>query len=165
MECSEVEVTEDGSIIRLEMGSMADFGICPRCNRTGRRVHSRYTRTLADLPWAGSPVQIRIRARRFFCDGSECERTIFTERLTVAEPWARRTRRLGAVLGRIGVVVGGSSGSRLCKVLGMPCGVDTLLNLVRRLPFPAPKELRVIGIDDWAQKKEGTKLRDHCCRS
>lgn len=164
VECSAVEIAEDGSIIRLEMGSVAGFGICPRCNHTSRRVHSRYTRTLADLPWAGIPVQIRIKVRRFFCDGSECEQTIFSERLTVAGPWARRTRRLGTILGRIGVVVGASSGSKLCKILGMPCGIDTLLNLVRRLPLPAPKDLRVIGIDDWAYKKGqsyGTIVVDH----
>lgn len=83
VECSAVEIAEDGSIMRLETGSVTDFGICPRCNHICRRVHCRSTRTLADLPWAGIPVQIRIRARRFYCDRSECEQTIFTERLPV----------------------------------------------------------------------------------
>ena len=26
---------------------------CPLCERPSRRVHGRYTRTLADLPWCG----------------------------------------------------------------------------------------------------------------
>ncbi|MDP9352879.1 MAG: transposase family protein [Chloroflexota bacterium] len=33
-----------------------------------RRPHSVYTRTLADLPWGGVPVRLRVRTRKFFCD-------------------------------------------------------------------------------------------------
>ncbi len=55
---------------------------CPLCGEPADRVHSRYTRTLADLPWAGVAVCLRIRARRFFCDNPTCPRTIFAERLT-----------------------------------------------------------------------------------
>lgn len=44
------------------------------------RVHSRYGRTLADLPWAGLPVRIRLQVRKFFCVGSSCPRRIFTVR-------------------------------------------------------------------------------------
>lgn len=40
---------------------------CPDCGATTERVHSRYTRTLEDLPWHGSTVQIRLQTRRFFC--------------------------------------------------------------------------------------------------
>ncbi len=42
---------------------------------------SRYWRTIADQPWAGRPVAIRLRVRRFFCLNRRCPRRIFTERL------------------------------------------------------------------------------------
>jgi len=38
---------------------------CPRCGVASRRVHSRYLRKLADLPWEGVAVTIRLRARSF----------------------------------------------------------------------------------------------------
>jgi transposase len=63
------------------------------------RVHSRYARTLADLPWGAYAVHGQLRVRKFFCDNPACPRHIFTERLpTVAAPWARRTRRLAQLL-------------------------------------------------------------------
>src|SRR5947209_2321869 len=54
---------------------------CPACARMAARVHSRYDRTVADLPWNTVRVRLRIRSRRFFCDQPACSRSIFTERL------------------------------------------------------------------------------------
>src|ERR1019366_5729316 len=42
---------------------------CPGCTCPSYRIHSYYERRLADLPWDGIPVEIRLRTRRFFCDG------------------------------------------------------------------------------------------------
>src|SRR5919199_40330 len=53
---------------------------CPDCQHPSRRVHSRYTRTLADLPWSGVAVRLRLHTRRFFCSSLACARRIFTER-------------------------------------------------------------------------------------
>jgi transposase len=39
--------------------------ICPVCGQASSRVHSRYTRTLADLPWSGRTVQLHVQVRRF----------------------------------------------------------------------------------------------------
>ena len=43
---------------------------CPLCERRAGRVHSRYERTLADLPWGEHTVAIRLRVRRLFCDNA-----------------------------------------------------------------------------------------------
>ena len=68
---------------------------CPLCATPARRIHSRYTRTLADLPWADYRVRLQLRVRKWFCRNRHCRRRIFTERLpAVAAPWARRTLRL-----------------------------------------------------------------------
>ena len=45
---------------------------CPDCRASSSRVHSRYERRLADLPWQGRPVAVRLRARRFFCAEPAC---------------------------------------------------------------------------------------------
>jgi hypothetical protein len=60
-------------------------------------------RVLADLPWMGWAMRLRLHTRRFFCDNSECERQIFAERLpNVVAHYARRTLRLTDVLTVIG---------------------------------------------------------------
>jgi hypothetical protein len=71
---------------------------CPLCHRGSTRIHSRYERAVADLPWMGCAVHLELHVRRFFCSHSECARQIFTERLpSVVEPYARRTTRLSDV--------------------------------------------------------------------
>ncbi|WP_283809558.1 transposase family protein [Bradyrhizobium manausense] len=39
--------------------------LCPCCGYQMDRVHSHYVRRLADLPWQGRVVEIRLHARRF----------------------------------------------------------------------------------------------------
>lgn len=78
---------------------------CPFCQCGSARVHSRYVRQVADLPWMGCAVRLGLHVRRFCCSNLECARQIFTERLpTVVAPYARRTTRLTDVLTLIGFV-------------------------------------------------------------
>ncbi len=127
---------------------------CPLCGGLSGRVHSHYTRTLADLPWQGRVAAVQVRARRFRCASTGCPRRIFTERLPeVACPRARRTVRLGDAQRHIGLALGGAPGSRLAGRLAMPVSGDTLLRMVRTgglAPSPPP---RIIGVDDWAWRR------------
>src|SRR5579883_1015486 len=54
---------------------------CPVCGCLSSRIHSRYQRTLADLPWSQHRVRLVLSVRKFFCDVDACARRIFTERL------------------------------------------------------------------------------------
>ena len=127
---------------------------CPLCGAVSRRVHSRYTRTLADLPWQGRAVTVQVRARRFRCATAGCLRQVFAERLPgVAPSWARRTARLGDIQRHIGFALGGEPGSRLAARLSMPVSGDTLLRLVQATEREPPPSPRVVGIDDWAWRR------------
>jgi transposase len=127
---------------------------CPRCHVRTARVHSRYTRTLADLPWGASGVRVQLRVRQFFCDHPACPREIFTERLpTVAAPWARRTLRLAQRLLAYGLALGGEAGARLAARLGLRSRPDTLLRLVQAAPTPATGAPPSIGGDEWAWRR------------
>ena len=130
---------------------------CPLCGRRSKRVHSRYERTLADLPWGAYAVTIRLRVRRLFCRNSRCERRIFTERLPeIALPWARRTRRLDGRLTALGLALGGSAGVRLGAKLGLAGSRNTLLRRVRQAPVPPAVTPSALGVDDWALRKRAT---------
>src|SRR5439155_1584696 len=75
--------------------SLQDTLQCPLCRACATRIHSRYTRTIADLPWADVQVQLQLRVRKGFCSTSDCPRASFTERLpALVAPYARRTTRL-----------------------------------------------------------------------
>ena len=127
---------------------------CPLCGRLSGRVHSRYRRTLADLPWQGTRAVLRVRARRFRCATPTCPRQVFAERLPdIVRPSARRTLRLAATQRHVASAMGGEPGARLTRHLAMPTSGDTLLRLVRSAaldPYPPP---RVVGIDDWSWRR------------
>ena len=64
---------------------------------------------MADLPWGGHAVVLRLRVRRLFCDNARCERRIFAERLPgLAAPRARKTARLAGRLTALGLALGGA---------------------------------------------------------
>jgi transposase len=127
---------------------------CPLCRRLARRRHSFYQRTLADLPWGGYAVTLRLTVRKFFCDASRCPRRIFTERLPeLVAPWARRTLRLAEVLGVLAFALGGEAGARVVARLGMAVSAATLLRLMRRTRLRTQPLPRVLGVDDWAFRR------------
>ena len=149
------QVVPSADSVTITTAPKAPESCCPVCGHASRRVHSRYLRTLADLPWQGRAVLIRIEARRFRCAAAECPRRIFTERLPAiaAGPWSRRTGRLGEIQRHLGLALGGQAGARLAERLAMPASGDTLLRLVRRTEPEEPAVVRAVGIDDWAWRK------------
>jgi transposase len=143
--------------ITLTLQSRSRMACCPLCRRRAGRVHSRYERTLADLPWSEHAVLLRLRVRRLFCDNARCERRIFTERLPgIAAPWARKTVRLATRLTALGLAMGGAAGARLSRVLLMPTARNTLLRLIRAASLPPEVTPSVLGVDDWALRKRHT---------
>ena len=127
---------------------------CPVCRSDARRVHSRYTRRLADLPCFDRAVRLQVTVRRFSCPKPECPRRIFAERLPgFAEPHARTTVRLRQAHESIGYALGGEAGSRLTMDLSMATSPDTLLRRVKQLKDAGAPPPRFVGIDDWAWRK------------
>lgn len=86
--------------ITLVVKTNASQAICPRCHRSSIRVHSRYIRRVADLPWHGIAVKLELHTRRFRCLNSLCPQRIFCERLPrVVAHYARQT--VGAGVDRV----------------------------------------------------------------
>jgi transposase len=130
---------------------------CPTCGHPAGRVHSRYDRRLADAALAGQTVVVRLRARRFFCDSTECAVRTFAEQPDgVATRHARRTPLCRGMLESIALALIGRPGARLATVLGLPVSRNTLLRLLRALPEEPVGEVTALGVDDWAIRRGQT---------
>jgi transposase len=149
------DVTRVGDAIFVTVRAGARGAICPLCGSSSQRVHSRYVRQVLDLPCSGRGVFLRVVTRRFWCIATHCGRRIFAERFderALAER-ARRTRRLDCVVHHLGLALGGRPAASFAKRLMLPVSNDTVLRLVRHRAFPRTEPLNVVGIDDWAFRR------------
>jgi len=141
--------------LRISARPLSPTAICPACGTASARIHSRYRRTLTDLPSQGRRVVLTVCARRFRCVLSGCRQQIFAERLetAVCAPFARRTARLEGIIHHLGLALGGRPGQSFAQRLLLPVSNDTLLRVVRRRAVKPSEEPCVVGIDDFAWKR------------
>jgi transposase len=84
-----------------------------------------------------------------------CRRRIFAERFddgVVAER-SRRTSRLECIVHHLGLALGGRPAASFASRLMVPVSNDTLLRVVRRRACLRTDPLKIVGIDDWAYRR------------
>lgn len=159
------QIHMDGDLLIIAAHTQPAKDRCPDYDQLSGRVHSRYTRTLDDLPWQGKIIRLHLTSKRFFCLNRNCPRKIFTQRLPLlAQPYARTTQRLEVIHFLLGWALGGNPAARLAQRLGAATSADTLLRRVKEAFRPDPAPRRIIGVDDWAWcngQRYGTILVDH----
>lgn len=148
-------VSEDAGAIVVHAKATVPGRACPRCGAASGRIHSRYVRTVLDLPCSGRKVRLCISTRRFVCVAGHCSQRIFAERFgdDVLHPRGRRTARLDCLVHHLGLALGGRPAASFAKRLMLPISNDTLLRVVRRRARVPMDPLTVIGIDDWAYRR------------
>jgi len=149
-----VQITSATNMVTLIVRAVQPRAECPRCRRMSARIHSRYVRRVADLPWHGVTVRLELHTRRFRCLHDLCPQRIYCERLPgVVARYARKTARLNDALELIGFAIGGKAGARAACRLGMSTSPDTLIRRVRRAVLPPQPTPRVLGVDDFALRR------------
>jgi transposase len=148
-------VSDSSDSIIIAVRAESGVAECPLCGARSSRIHSRYDRQAADLPCAGKEIRLRVITRRFVCEVPHCRRRIFAERFgdDVLPSRSRRTARLDCIVHHLGLVLGGRPAASFAKRLMLPVSNDTLLRVVRRRTALRTDPLTVIGIDDWAFRR------------
>lgn len=157
-----VEVTD--TVVRIEARTTAGGAACPGCGCWSGRIHGSYLRFPRDLPTAGKFVVVSLRVRRFVCAENSCPRKTFAEQVPrLTRRFGRQTERLRSALVSVGLALAGRAGARMTDAFQVPVSRNTLLRLIASLPDPAPTTPRVVGVDEYAQRKGriyGTVLVD-----
>ncbi|WP_393071641.1 ISL3 family transposase [Streptomyces sp. LN704] len=157
-----VEVTD--MVVRVEARTTAGRAACPECGYWSGRIHGSYLRFPRDLPTAGKLVVVSLRVRRFVCAEDSCTRKTFAEQVPgLTRRFGRRTERLRSTLVSVGLALAGRAGALMTDAFKVPVSRNTLLRLIASLPDPVTTTPRVVGVDEYAQRKGriyGTVLVD-----
>ena len=144
-----IEMEKDA--VNISVTSTNGRSVCPHCQTISERIHSSYQRHPADLPLADYTVRVSMAVHRFFCNNCDCGAKTFTERISAfIQHYARRTNRLASKQQKVAFEAGGEGGRRLLVAVDMPV---SFLRLVHNAPEPEVETPRVLGADDWAQRK------------
>lgn len=147
-------VEQHSQTVVVHLSAISPTAPCPSCGTPGSRVHSRYSRTIADLPCAGQRLVLKLLVRKWVCPASACSQRIFAERFPgLVQSYARMTDRLKKALQSVGVTTNGADGARLFARLSMPTTGKTIIRRVLGLALPVDTSVRVAGIDEWAWTK------------
>lgn len=152
------------TVVRVEARATARRAVCPRCGCWSDRIHGSYLRFPRDLPAVGKFVVMSLRVRRFVCMEGSCPRKTFTDQVSgLTRRFSRRTERLRSTLVSVGLALAGRAGAKMAEAFGTPASRNTLLRLITSLPDPASATPRVVGVDEYTQRKGriyGTVLVD-----
>ena len=117
---------------------------CPRCHRLSSRVHSYYTRKVADLPRHGVAARLELRTRRFRRRNSLCAKRVFCKRSQAL--FLTTPASLNDALRLIGLILTGEPGRCFCvRVLPEIMRKnewDITVNFLAPLPCGNPNVLR-----------------------
>lgn len=98
-------------------------------------------------------VVVEVRVRRLVCPTMGCRQT-FREQLSgILERYQRRTSRLSSQVGAVVRELAGRAGARVLSIIAVVVSRQTALRALVRLPLPARRVPRVLGVDDFALRR------------
>lgn len=81
-------------ILSIKIKRTNKSAICPYCGKKSYNVHSKYIRTIKDLPIQEYKVVLNIETKKFFCKNEKCLSSTFADPLDFVESHSRMTTRL-----------------------------------------------------------------------
>src|SRR6266567_2863276 len=147
-------IEPQGADLSVGVVSTRPSSFCPLCAQASSQIHSRYQRTLRDVPCGDRKVILHLSVGKFFCRTPSCTQKIFTERLSpFVEPWAQVTTRLFEAVQAIGLATSGELGTRLADRIRIHASPTTMLRRIMDLSSPAAGRVTVLGIDDFSFRR------------
>ena len=126
------ETKIDDNILYIYCQSEKHEAICSYCNEISSSVHSRYARTIKDLPIQQYEVNLVITVKKYFCNNEKCEHKTFAEKFNFVKENAVRTIRLDEYIEKIGMRNSSMDTVRDLKDNFINVSVNTVLRIIHK---------------------------------
>ena len=121
---------ENTIYIKCEMKTK--YNKCPYCENLSSSIHSKYTRTISDLPIQNNKVKLLIIVRKFFCSNPNCDHKTFGEKLNFVESKSVKTNRLIDYINKIGLRDNSMDAVKTLGESGIKISSSTVLRIVKK---------------------------------
>lgn len=110
---------------------------CKYCGMESSSVHSRYTRTVSDLPIQEYQVKLIITVPKYFCINEKCHHKTFAYILPFAEGNSLRTKRLDAHIYEMGIRNSSLETKKQLSKSHISVSNSTVLRLIKKKQNPS----------------------------
>ncbi len=105
---------------------------CPYCENISSNIHSRYIRTISDLPIQNNKAKLLIVVRKFFCSNPNCDHKTFGEKLNFASTKSVKKNRLIEYINHIGLRDSSMDAVRTLGESGIKISSSTVLRIIKK---------------------------------
>ena len=126
------EIKKTDKTIYITCENSKNDCVCPFCNHSSNSVHSKYIRTVSDLPIQNNEVKLLLVTRKFFCLNPDCKHKTFSERYSFVEPKLVKTNRLIDYINSVGLRDNSMDAVRTLKDGGINVSSNTVLRIIKK---------------------------------
>ena len=126
------DYTKKENIIYIACKSIINECYCTYCGEKSCSVHSKYIRTLSDLPIQNNSVKLILTVKKFFCNNQKCDHKTFCEKFDFVDSKAVRTKRLDEYINKMGLRDNSMDAVRNLKDAGINVSSNTVLRILKK---------------------------------
>ena len=105
---------------------------CKYCGMESHSVHSRYIRTISDLPIQDYQVKLVITVPKFFCANERCSHKTFAYLIPFAASNSLRTKRLDDYIYRVGMKNSSLEAEKQISDSHVSVSNNTILRIIKK---------------------------------
>ena len=132
------DIVEDTIHIRVK--SKRKILACPYCGEKSRKTHSKYHRTVQDLPMSGKKVYIEIECRKMFCRNADCNKKSFAEKIGFVGSKGKKSLRLEKEIINIAMNSSSVEAAKMLNRSTVKISSGTVRNVLKKMEPPPSAE-------------------------
>lgn len=105
---------------------------CTYCGQESTKIHSRYVRTVWDLPIQNDQVKLVITVPKYFCYNNDCHHKTFAYAFDFIETNSIRTKRLNEYICQVALKNSSIDAKNQISSSHVPVSTNTVLRILKK---------------------------------